>query len=75
MNILHVLLKDFPSIGDGGIIPVGFEEDNSSGNNYSVKQISSRGTSNQKYYPDLGSNASSVWNFCARFSDVISRWN
>ena len=33
MNILHVLLKDFPSIGDGGIIPVGFEEDNSSGNN------------------------------------------
>ena len=24
---------------------------------------------------DLGSDASSVWNFCARFSDVISRGN
>ena len=30
---------------------------------------------NQKCYPDLGSDASSVWNFCARFSDVISRGN
>ena len=40
MNILHVQWKDFQSVGDGGIIPVGFEEDNSSGNNYSVKQIS-----------------------------------
>ena len=29
----------------------------------------------QKHYPDLGSDASSVWNFCARFSDVISRGN
>ena len=28
---------------------------------------------NQKHYPDLGSDASSVWNFCARFSDVIWR--
>ena len=27
------------------------------------------------YYPDLGSDASSVWNFCARFSDVILRGN
>ena len=26
-------------------------------------------------YPDLGSDASSVWNFCARSSDVISRGN
>ena len=25
------------------------------------------------HYPDLGSDASSVWNFCARFSDVISQ--
>ena len=25
--------------------------------------------------PDLGSDASSVWNFCARFSDVISQGN
>ena len=32
-----------------------------------------RGTTNQKHYPDLGSDASSVWNFCARSSDVISR--
>ena len=72
MNILHVQWKDFQSVGDGGIIPVRIEEGNSSGNNYSVKQISSRGTTNQKYYTDLGSNASSVWNFCARFSDVIS---
>ena len=35
-----------------------------------------RGTTNQKHYhPDLGSDASSVWNFCARFSDVISWGN
>ena len=27
----------------------------------------------QKHHPDLGSNASSVWNFCARSSDFISR--
>ena len=32
-----------------------------------------RGTSNQKHQPDLGSDASSVSNFCARFSDVIWR--
>ena len=30
---------------------------------------------NQKHYQDLSSDASSVWNFCARFSDVISRGN
>ena len=29
-------------------------------------------STNQKHYPDLGSDASSVWNFCAPFSDVIS---
>ena len=29
--------------------------------------------SNQKHYPDLVSDTSSVWNFCARCSDVISR--
>ena len=29
----------------------------------------------QKHYPDLGSDASSVWNFCARFSDFIRRGN
>ena len=40
MNILHVQWKDCQSIGDGGIIPVRIKEDNSSGNNYSVKQIS-----------------------------------
>ena len=40
MNILHLQWKDFQSIGDGGIIPVRIKEDNSSGNNYSVKQIS-----------------------------------
>ena len=28
---------------------------------------------NEKHYTDLSSEASSVWNFCARFSDVISR--
>ena len=31
--------------------------------------------SSRKHYPDLGSDASSVWNFCARFTDVISREN
>ena len=30
-----------------------------------------RSTTNQKRYPDPGSDASSVWNFCALFSDVI----
>ena len=28
-------------------------------------------STNQKYFPDLGSDASSVWNFCAHFSEVI----
>ena len=32
-------------------------------------------SSNQTHYPDLGSNASIVWSFCVRFSDVISRGN
>ena len=32
-------------------------------------------STNQKHYPDMGSEASSVWDFCARFSDVISRGN
>ena len=35
-----------------------------------LKQIFPRGTTNQKHYPDLDSDTSSVWNFCARFSDV-----
>ena len=35
----------------------------------------SRDTTNQKHYSDLGSDASSVRNFCACFSDVISRGN
>ena len=29
-------------------------------------------TTNQKHYPDLGSDVSSEWNFCNRFSDVTS---
>ena len=32
-------------------------------------------STNQKHYPDLGSQTSSVWNFCARSSDVVSRGN
>ena len=32
-------------------------------------------STNQKQYPDLGSDNSSVLNFCARLSDVISRLN
>ena len=32
-------------------------------------------STNQKHYPDLGSVTSSVWNFSARFSDVISQGN
>ena len=32
-------------------------------------------SSNQKHYRPLGSDASSVWNFLARFSDFISRGN
>jgi len=30
---------------------------------------------NQKQYPDPGSDRSLVWNFCASFSDIISRGN
>ena len=33
-----------------------------------LKQISPHGTTNQKLYSDLGSDASSVWNFCGRDS-------
>ena len=32
-------------------------------------------STNEKHYPDLGSDASSVWNFCSCSSDVISRGN
>ena len=32
-------------------------------------------SSNQKHYPGLDSDTSSVWNFCARCADVISRGN
>ena len=32
-------------------------------------------SSNQKHYPDLEGDTSSWWNFCACFSDVISREN
>ena len=33
-------------------------------------------SANQKHYPDLGSDRSSVWtNFCTRFSYFILRWN
>ena len=30
-------------------------------------------STNQKHYLDLGSDASSAWNFCARYSDVVLR--
>jgi len=30
-------------------------------------------STNQKHYQDLGSDASSVWNFCACYSDVVLR--
>ena len=33
------------------------------------------GMTNPKHYPVLGSDASSVWNFCARFSDITSSRN
>ena len=32
-------------------------------------------STNQKHYPDLGNETSSVWNFCARSSNVVSRGN
>ena len=28
-----------------------------------------------RHYPDLGSDASSLWNFCTHFSDAILRGN
>ena len=30
------------------------------------------GMTSQKHYPDVGSDRSSVWNFCTHFLDVIS---
>ena len=36
-----------------------------------LKVMHGRSTTIQKRYPDPGSDASSVWNFCALFSDVI----
>ena len=36
-----------------------------------LKQISLDGTTNQKHCPDLGGDASSEWNFCARFTDDV----
>ena len=38
-----------------------------------LNHVFPRGTTNQKHHPDLGSDASSVWNFWAGFSDVIWR--
>ena len=32
-------------------------------------------SANERHYPDLVSDMSSVWNFCARFSNVIWRGN
>ena len=32
-------------------------------------------STNQQHYTDHGNDTSSLWNFCARFSDVISRGN
>ena len=32
-------------------------------------------SSNQKHHPDLGSDALSEWNICARFLGVISQGN
>ena len=38
-----------------------------------------RHLTNQKHYPDLGSDESSVWNFCTCYSDIIlwgnQRWH
>ena len=34
-----------------------------------------RGTTSKKHNPDLGSDASSEWYFCTRFSDFFSRGN
>ena len=32
-------------------------------------------SANQNHFPDLGNDMSSVCNFCARFSDVVSPGN
>ena len=42
-----------------------------------VQKFHADSMTNQKHYPDLGSDVSSVWNFCDRFSDNIlwgNRW-
>ena len=40
-----------------------------------VAQSEKFASTNQMHQPDLGSDSSSVWNFYARFSDVVSRGN
>ena len=40
-----------------------------------VMQRGKSASTNQKHHLDQGSDRSSVWNFCTRFSDVISRGN
>ena len=42
-----------------------------------VSENSNKGFSQEThcYHPDLDNDTSSVWNFCARSSDVISRGN
>ena len=40
-----------------------------------LKQISHAELTNQKHYSDLAIDTSSVWFFCLRFSNVISRGN
>ena len=43
--------------------------------NHMVESKFTTRTTNQKRYSDLGSDASSVWNFCVCISDVIWRGN
>ena len=40
-----------------------------------VEENFSRCMTNQKHFPNLSCNTSSVWNFCSRCSDIISRGN
>ena len=39
-----------------------------------VGEIFSFSRTNQKHHSDLKSDGSSIWNFCAHFSDIIIRW-
>ena len=60
-----LLTRHYPDLGSAK------RESFSLGSAYRLSKFP-RGRTNQNHYSELGSDTSSVWNFCARMSDVIS---